>query len=57
MDNGKYVRMTPMAPFRAITKDMMKNARATIPSDSRHVRPAHVNKGSILKIYSRTYQS
>ena len=31
--------MTPIAPFSAITKDMMKNANATIPSDSRQVRP------------------
>jgi hypothetical protein len=31
--------MTPIAPFSAITKDMMKKARATMPRDSRHVRP------------------
>lgn len=38
--------MTPVAPFNEITKDMMKNARATIPSDSRHVRPKKVRTSS-----------
>jgi hypothetical protein len=31
--------ITPMAPLSAITKEMMKKARATMPRDSRHVRP------------------
>jgi hypothetical protein len=30
---------TPIAPFRAMTKDIRKKARATMPRDSRHVRP------------------
>lgn len=33
------LRMTPVAPLRAMTKDMRKKAKATMPSDSRHVRP------------------
>ena len=28
-----------MAPLRAMTKEMMKKARATMPRDSRQVRP------------------
>lgn len=31
--------ITPMAPLSAMTKDIMKKARATMPRDSRHVRP------------------
>ena len=31
--------ITPIAPLSAMTKEMMKNARATMPRDSRHVRP------------------
>ena len=30
---------TPIAPFRAMTKEIMKKARATMPRDSRQVRP------------------
>ena len=33
------VRMTPMAPLRAMTIEMMKKARATMPIDSRHESP------------------
>jgi hypothetical protein len=35
--------MTPVAPFREITKETMKKERATIPRDSRQLRPAYVN--------------
>jgi hypothetical protein len=31
--------ITPMAPLSAMTNEMMKNASATIPRDSRQVRP------------------
>ena len=35
---GTWCR-TPIAPFSAMTKEIMKKARATMPRDSRHVRP------------------
>lgn len=38
-----FVRMTPIAPLREITNEMMKNARATIASDSLHVKPVIVS--------------
>ena len=34
--------MTPMAPFRAITKDTMKKARATMPIASRQESPMEI---------------